>query len=78
VVVDDPDNAAVELVEEDVNGTVAPSASAEDLADAVERVIAGGAALRESTADWFGREAPERSLERSLEIVAANYASARS
>jgi glycosyltransferase involved in cell wall biosynthesis len=78
VVVADPDNAAIELVEDGVNGVVAPSAAPEALATAVERVIAAGESLRASTAEWFGRNAPERSLERSLEIVAAVYDSARS
>jgi glycosyltransferase involved in cell wall biosynthesis len=73
VVVDDPDNAAVELVEEGVNGVIARSADAADLAAAVERVIAAGPALRESTADWFARNAQARSLESSLAIVAASY-----
>ena len=35
VVVEGPDNAAVELIEEGVNGVVAASASAEDLAAAI-------------------------------------------
>jgi glycosyltransferase involved in cell wall biosynthesis len=74
MVVADPDNAAVELVEEGVNGVVAASAEPEALADALERIIAGSDALRESTADWFGRNAPERSLDASLAIVAAGYA----
>jgi glycosyltransferase involved in cell wall biosynthesis len=76
LVVADPDNAAVELVEEGVNGVVADSAEPEALAGALERVVAGGDALRESTADWFGRNAPERSLDASLAIVAAGYAAA--
>ena len=78
VVARDPDNAAVELVEDGVNGVIADSASPEALAAAVERVIGAGPGLRESTADWFGRNAPERSLERSLQIVAAGYAGANS
>ena len=41
------DNAATELVEEGVNGFVAPSASPEDLAAAIVRVHEGGDALRE-------------------------------
>jgi glycosyltransferase involved in cell wall biosynthesis len=74
LVVADPDNAAVELVEEGVNGVVAESADADALAAALDRVIAAGESLRESTADWFGRNAPERSLDSSLAIVAAGYA----
>ena len=42
VVVAAPDNAAVELIEEGVNGFVAASASSEDLADAILRVEAAG------------------------------------
>ena len=76
VVVNDPDNAAVELVDDGVNGVIARSADAAELEAAVQRVIDGGDALRQSTADWFARNAPERSLERSLEIVAASYESA--
>jgi glycosyltransferase involved in cell wall biosynthesis len=78
LVVADPDNAAVELVEEGVNGVVAESAEADALAAALDRVIAAGESLRESTADWFGRNAPQRSLDSSLAIVAAGYDSVRS
>jgi glycosyltransferase involved in cell wall biosynthesis len=73
VVVAGPDNAATELVEADENGFVAPSASAEALADAILRVHAAGAPLRERTAAWFARNAPRLSLERSLATVAAAY-----
>jgi glycosyltransferase involved in cell wall biosynthesis len=74
VVVEGPDNAAVELVEPGVNGEVAPSASARDLADAIVRVHEGGSALRESTADWFQRNRQRLSLSSSLETVCAAYA----
>ncbi len=43
VVVAGPDNAAVELVDDGVNGFVAASASPEDLAAAIVRVSDGGA-----------------------------------
>ncbi len=75
VVVTAPDNAAVELVEDGVNGVVAPSASAEDLADAIVRIHESGGAMRTSTADWFARNARSLSLEDSLARVAAAYAS---
>ena len=74
VVARDPDNAAVELVDDGINGVIAESAEPDALAAAVERVIAAGPSLRESTADWFGRNAPARSLESSLAIVTASYA----
>jgi glycosyltransferase involved in cell wall biosynthesis len=69
-----PDNAATELVEEGVNGAVARSAAPAELADAIIRVHAGGPALRESTADWYERNADRLSLDRSLETVIAVYA----
>jgi glycosyltransferase involved in cell wall biosynthesis len=73
VVVADPDNAATELIEEGVNGFVAASASAEDLAAAIVRVREGGAALRASTAGWYRTNARRLSLEDSLERVAEAY-----
>lgn len=65
VVVDGEDNAAVEHIEEGVNGYVAASASAEDLAAAIVRASRGGDALRRSTADWFDANAQRLSLDRS-------------
>jgi glycosyltransferase involved in cell wall biosynthesis len=69
VVVRGPDNAAVELVEEGVNGFVAASASPEDLGEAIVRVHRAGAALRQSTAAWFARNAQMLSLESSLAVL---------
>ena len=73
VVVADPDNAATELIEEGVNGFVAPSASPEDLAAAITRVREAGPALRASTAAWYAANARRLSLAESLERVAAAY-----
>jgi glycosyltransferase involved in cell wall biosynthesis len=78
VVVDGPDNAATELVEDGVNGAVAQSASADDLARAISRVRDGGDELRTSTLDWFRRNAERLSLESSLQTVLREYASADS
>ncbi len=77
VVVAGEDNAATELIEENINGTIAPRASPRDVADAIVRVHDGGLALRESTARWYARHAEELSLEHSLRVVLASYASAR-
>jgi glycosyltransferase involved in cell wall biosynthesis len=74
VVVRAPDNAAVELVEDGVNGVIAASASPADLAAAIVRVDAAGDALRASTCDWFARNARRLSLASSLERVTASYA----
>jgi glycosyltransferase involved in cell wall biosynthesis len=73
VVVAGPDNASVELVEDGVNGVVAASTEAEDLADAILRVRDGGAALRRTTLDWFVRNAERLSIATSLEEVARRY-----
>jgi glycosyltransferase involved in cell wall biosynthesis len=77
VVVADPDNAATELVDDGENGFVAPSASPQDIADAILRVRAAGPALRASTAAWFARNRERLSLSRSLDRVAAAYADPR-
>jgi glycosyltransferase involved in cell wall biosynthesis len=69
VVVAGPDNAATELVDEGVNGTVASSAAADELAAAIVRVHHAGEALRHSTLEWFRQNEERLSLERSLQIV---------
>ena len=73
VVVAGPDNAAVELIDEGVNGLVAPSAAAEDLSAAILRVHQAGSGLRESTFGWFERNREELALESSLATVVAAY-----
>ena len=73
VVVAGPDNAATELIQEGVNGFIAPSASPEDLAIAIWKVENAGSALRDSTADWFAANARRLSLQSSLEIVLRSY-----
>jgi glycosyltransferase involved in cell wall biosynthesis len=73
VVVREPDNAAVELVEDGVNGFVAATAAPEDLAAAIVKVWEAGPELRASTADWFARNAQRLSLKSSLDVVAAGY-----
>ena len=75
VVVADPDNAAVELIEDGVNGFVAPSSAPEDLAAAILRVRDAGAGLRASTAAWYEANARRLSLAESLERVAEAYRS---
>jgi glycosyltransferase involved in cell wall biosynthesis len=77
IVVDDPDNAATELVDDGENGIVAASTSAEDLASAILQIHDEGMALRRSTAAWFQRNAPRVALSRSVEQVAEIYARRR-
>jgi glycosyltransferase involved in cell wall biosynthesis len=73
VVVAAPDNAAVELVQDGVNGVIAASADAETIAQAIVRVHEAGIAMRESTARWFAENAERLSLESSLAAVLASY-----
>ena len=77
VVVAGPDNAAVEFIEDGVNGFVSASSAPELLGEALLRVHRGGQGLRESSAAWFNENARELSLETSLDIVAAGYPEAR-
>jgi glycosyltransferase involved in cell wall biosynthesis len=73
VVVDGPDNAAIERVDDGDNGVVAASASAEDLAAAILKIHAAGGELRSRTLGWFARNSRRLSLEHSLEIVLGAY-----
>src|SRR4051794_8729038 len=73
IVVLGEDNAAIELVEEGINGAIAPSIEPEDLGAAILRVHEGGAELRESTARWFEEHAHRLSLETSLQTVVEAY-----
>lgn len=78
IVVAGPDNSAVELVEEGVNGFVAAGAEPEQLADAIVRVHAGGAELRASTLAWFENEGSRLTAAASTATLLELYASARS
>jgi len=73
VLVSGEDNASTELIEEGVNGFVAPDASAAALAAAVISVRDGGTGLRDSTLEWFTRNAGRLSLDASLAAVASAY-----
>jgi glycosyltransferase involved in cell wall biosynthesis len=75
VVVAGEDNAATELIEEGVNGTVAERSDPGAIAEAILRVRAGGAQLRRRTAEWYAQNAERLSLEHSLQTVLAGYAS---
>jgi glycosyltransferase involved in cell wall biosynthesis len=74
VVVAAPDNAAVELVADGVNGAIADSADPETIADTIVRVYEASMPMRESTARWFAENAERLSLEGSLKTVLESYA----
>lgn len=53
VVVNHPDNAAVALVAEGMNGAIAAQATLDELVGATRRVLLGGGELRASTQAWY-------------------------
>jgi len=73
IVVRDPDNAATELIAEGVNGFIADSTSASDLASAILRVHNAGYTLRESTTRWFAEHVGRLALDASLATVLQRY-----
>jgi glycosyltransferase involved in cell wall biosynthesis len=73
VVVAGEDNAATELIEEGVNGTVAPRSDPQAIAEAIVRVHEAGASMREGTERWYARNAQRLSVESSLRTVLAGY-----
>jgi glycosyltransferase involved in cell wall biosynthesis len=73
VVVAGEDNAATELIEEGVNGTVAERSEAGAIAAAIVRVHKAGPAMRQSTARWYAQNAERLSLESSLAKVLESY-----
>jgi glycosyltransferase involved in cell wall biosynthesis len=75
VVVAGPENAATELVFEEINGAIAPSPEPGDLSDAIIRVLEKGDALRDSTLQWFMENCSTLRLENSLVQVQQSYES---
>jgi glycosyltransferase involved in cell wall biosynthesis len=75
VVVRGDDNAASEFVADGENGFIAPSPAPDDLAAAIVRVRDVGGRLRETTLEWFKRNAARLSLDDSLGVVSATYRS---
>lgn len=73
IVVAGADNAAVELIEEGVNGFVCESSDPRAIAETIVRVHEAGTQLRESTARWYALHERELSLESSLRTVLASY-----
>jgi glycosyltransferase involved in cell wall biosynthesis len=73
VTVDAPDNAAKELIVAGVNGYVVEDCSAQGIADAVLRVVAAGAELRESTQRWYRDSWDALSVESSVREIDGLY-----
>lgn len=67
VLIHDPGNASVELVIPGVNGEVANSAEATELAQAVVRIIEAGDGIRASTRAWFDDAIENRTIDKTVE-----------
>ncbi|MBM3714736.1 MAG: glycosyltransferase family 4 protein [Actinobacteria bacterium] len=66
VLVEDPDNAATELVEPGTNGAVAASPAPGPLGDAIAEVVLAGPALRDRTREWYDRARRERTIDATI------------
>jgi len=73
VVVDGTDNAAIELIEEGVNGFVVSTADPRSLGEGIVAAAQGGAKLRDSTLGWYERNREALSIDSSLAAVEASY-----
>jgi glycosyltransferase involved in cell wall biosynthesis len=73
VVVAGEDNAATELIVEGVNGTIAPRADPQAIAEAIVRVHEAGETMRGHTSSWYADNAERLSVESSLRTVLAGY-----
>jgi len=73
VVVAGEDNAATELIEDGVNGTIAPRSDPQAIAEAIVRVHEAGETMRERTKQWYAHNAERLSVESSLQTVLAGY-----
>ena len=74
VVVAGEDNASTELIEEGVNGVIAPHTDPQSIARAIVDVHEAGLELRRSTTRWYEQNAEKLSLESSLRTVLDGYA----
>lgn len=67
VLVEDPNNAASELIESGTNGVVAASVDPGELGDAITQVVLAGPALRERTRVWYDRARRERTIDATIQ-----------
>jgi glycosyltransferase involved in cell wall biosynthesis len=73
ILVEGPENAATELIEDGLNGLVAASASPDDLAGAIIESVRRGTEFRQSTLAWYERHRDELLIESSLGQVERSY-----
>jgi glycosyltransferase involved in cell wall biosynthesis len=73
VVIDAPDNAAVDLITHGENGFVSPSTNPMDLAAAIVRAVRGGYELRESTLSRARHQGEALTIRGAMRQVLAVY-----
>ena len=71
VVVAHEDNAAVDLIEQGINGFIVAPGEAATLASGIVEAVSAGPALRRSSAEWFAKASVELSLSASLDELLA-------
>lgn len=69
VLVADEANAATELIDDGVNGVVAPSTRPDDLARAIRAVADGGDDLRRTSRAWYDTAVGTRTIRRTVEGI---------
>jgi len=74
VLVADEGNAATELIDDAVNGVVAPTAGPTDLARSIRDVADGGDDLRRSARAWYDTAVRTRTIRRTVEGIASALA----
>ena len=73
IVVQGSDNAATDLIVEDVNGFVAPSVEPAVLAEYMVKLYVAGSELRARTHQWYLEHASELSIDASIEQLDEAY-----
>ncbi|WP_433267159.1 glycosyltransferase family 4 protein [Actinosynnema sp. CS-041913] len=76
VLVDGDDNAAVELVEDGVNGRLAASTAPEQLGGTIAEVVSAGDPLRKTTHEWYARVSRTNTVQATARQVLARLAEA--
>lgn len=74
VLVEHEGNAATELIDEGVNGVVAPTTRPDDLARAIRAVADGGDDLRRTARAWYDTAVRTRTIRRTVEGIASALA----
>lgn len=77
VLVDHEGNAAVELVDEGVNGRIAASSAPDVLGASIATAVLGGPALRASARSWFMHAVETRTIAASVEAIEAQWSEVR-